>query len=341
MSRNLVLIILLIVFTVILLPAAVVSVGRGENRSLTEGKEENKSKTAGEDDLAADSAVKIRLLRADLGRVVQIELEEYLVGVVAAEMPASFDLEALKAQAVVARTYTLHRSRLYGGGGCSRSAEPADICSDSAHCQAWVDPLTAFQELPPQRAAEYLNRIRQAVKETSGEVIRHGGRLIEAVYHSTCGGQTEASEALWSGNSVPYLQSVACPFCQHSPHYRGEKLISHQDFAAAFEERLALPVTGFAGLPLEVIEKTPGGRIGLLSVGGLTLEGSEMRRLLDLPSTAFTLSWNSGGLLVMSRGNGHGVGFCQYGADGAASQGLDYRQIIEHYYPGAELSRFD
>ena len=339
MSRSAALLFFVVALVVICLPALVVSLGRQAGRySPGQGAGAGETEPGMEQD--EKSPVEIRLYRADRQEVVSIDLEEYLVGVVMAEMPASFGMEALKAQAVAARTYALHRSRLFGGGGCPNAPEPADICNDSIHCQAWDDPRERAASVWPEEEREAnLERIRQAVRETAGEVAVYRDRLIEAVYHSTCGGQTEASHAVWSGGTVPYLQSISCPYCTHSPQYRQEIEISYEKLAASLAFEPALPVASNDDPPLQVIAETPGGRVGTLKVGDTLLEGKEVRRLLELPSTAFSWEPGENGLVFAARGHGHGVGLCQYGADGMAARDKSYRQIIAYYYPGTTIAR--
>ena len=338
MTRTATLVFLAILLIVILIPAVAVSLGRHISPPPKQHPEE-------EQDPGVDESVEsrqIRLYRAGLKEVISIDLEEYLVGVVLAEMPASFEKEALKAQAVIARTYTLHQVRYYGGAGCSRSPSPADICSDSTHCQAWLDPEEAAAAWwSPEESEQYLGKVKQAVRETAGEVVVYQGSLIEAVYHSACGGKTEASHAIWSGGPVPYLQSISCPYCADSPDYRREILIPFEQFTAALQQDLALPVAAAEELLLQVVEETPGGRVGVLKVNDSLIAGKDVRRLLDLFSTAFTWELRKEGLLFITRGHGHGVGLCQYGANGAAVRGKTYRQIIAFYYPGTSIARYN
>ncbi len=335
MTRKAVLLFFALVLVVIMLPALVVSLGflTGEPSGEINGCPEGELEGRGE------ARVQLHLYRSDRQEVVVMELDEYLEGVLLAEMPSSFEMEALKAQAVVARTYALHQMRSLGGGGCSKSTHPADICSDSTHCQAWKDPAEAITEWG-SGGKDFLERIRQAIAETSGEAVCYQGKLIEAVYHSTCGGRTEASHALWSGGPLPYLQSIDCPYCKHSPHYRSEILIPFAELAEALHQDIALPATSGGRPPLEVAGETPGGRVATLRVNGTLMEGKELRCLLNLPSTALTWEIREGGLLMHTRGRGHGVGLCQYGADGAARKGKDYLQIILFYYPGTEVIKF-
>lgn len=336
MIRKAALLFFAIALVVILLPAAVVSLGRSP-----EGLPQNNGNDSpeGENVSKKNAGLQLHLYRDDREEVVDMELEEYLAGVLLAEMPSTFEMEALKAQAVIARTYTLRQMRSLGGEGCDRVSSPADICTDSTHCQAWLDPVETAVDWGPE-SETFLERIRQAISETSGEVAVYQEELIETVYHSTCGGKTEASHALWSGGALPYLQSVNCPYCKHSPHYRGELFIPFTRLAEALPEGLTLPVASGEQLPLEMTSETPGGRVATMKINGTLIEGKELRRMLELPSTALTWEIKEDGLLFHTRGQGHGVGLCQYGADGAAREGKNYRQIIMFYYPGAEVTKF-
>lgn len=332
MTSRATLTILAIALVVLLLPAAAVSLGGRCSipRRLNSASPEKKPKT--------DPAGQICLYRPDQKKTVVMDLDEYLVGVLLAEMPSSFKIEALKAQAVIARTYTLRRHRAFGGEGCEQAPGKADICSDSAHCQAWLDPEETAASWGAE-GATFLKRVRKAVLATAGEVVVYKGELIEAVYHSTCGGKTEASHALWSGGALPYLQSVDCPYCNRSPYYRKDILIPYARFSEALSQDIVLPVASDEPLPLELASETPGGRVAELSINGVLVEGKEVRRLLKLPSTALSWEPREEGLLLHIRGRGHGVGLCQYGADGAAREGKSYRQIIMFYYPGCELTK--
>ncbi len=336
MPRKAALLFFTIVLVVILLPAAVVSLGPFPVRP---PQDSGCDSDGLEKETKNSTDLQLHLYRADREEIVVMDLEEYLAGVLLAEMPSSFEMEALKAQAVIARTYTLNKMRALGGSGCGRSPQPADICSDSSHCQAWLDPVETAVEWGPESEIS-LGRIKEAIAETRGEVALYQGGLIEAVYHSTCGGKTEASSAVWSGSALPYLQSVNCPYCDHSPHYRGELLIPFTQLANALPQNLSLPAAAGEPVSLKTVSNTPGERVAALELGGVVIEGKDLRRLLELPSTAFTAAVTEKGLLFHTRGRGHGVGLCQYGADGAARKGKDYRQIIMFYYPGVEVTKF-
>lgn len=335
MIRSAALVLFAVILVVICLPAAAVGFGRHAHRAVPD-----EYTTEDEATETEDNGKQITVFLAHERRTATTMLEDYLVGVVMAEMPASFEMEALKAQAVVARTYTIRRMRSMGGSGCSQSSEHADICTDSTHCQAWLNPDEEHPWWPEGKNEEYLARIKQAVYETRGEVATFQGQLIDAVYHSTCGGQTELSSAVWRGGAVPYLQSIQCPYCHHSPTYRQEIFVSFTGIASALGQDLAIPAAGDS-LPLQIKETTPGGRVAALQLSGVSLAGTEVRRLLELPSTAFTWESRDEGLLFLTQGHGHGVGLCQYGADGAAAQGKEYREIIDFYYPGVRVTTWD
>ena len=278
------------------------------------------------------------------GELKELELEDYVRGVIAAEMPASFHPEALKAQAVAARTYAWQRAGP-DGGGCPNHPEAA-LCTASTCCQAWLEDEEARKKWPAAKADSYLERIAEAVRATRGQVLTYDGEPITAVYHSTCGGKTEAAAELWgeSGTDYPYLQSVDCPYCQRSPSCRQELALELSAYAAALQdEKEARPVLAAGGdYPLlEIVRKSASGRNLLLRIGkpGRLYSGSEVRRLLGLPSTHFHWRVEGGKIIFSVRGNGHGVGMCQYGADGLARAGKTYAEILGHYYGGATLEK--
>lgn len=285
----------------------------------------------------------LKIYLADRGEIREMELEEYIAGVVAAEMPASFNLEALKAQAVVTRTYTLHKVLDLGGEGC-RSHSGADLCTDATCCQGWENDRQALEKWPSEGAAAYLEKIREAVSSTGGLALTYGGNLISAVYHSTCGGMTEDARDVWSGGGAFYLQGVECNYCRHSPHYRQEIAMDLASFVAALKtEKEAIPVVAEGNVPLmEVVRRSKSGRNLLLNIGkpGQKYSGTDVRNLLGLPSTFFQWRMEGDKIIFSTRGYGHGVGMCQYGADGMAGEGNDFIAILKHYYPGTKVEHF-
>jgi stage II sporulation protein D len=265
--------------------------------------------------------------------LLEMDLEEYLVGVVAAEMPASFHPEALRAQAVAARTYTLKKT--LEGGGCN-SVPGAHICTDHTHCQAWVpdEKISGHQGEVPN-----IQRIRAAVSSTAGLVMTYNGTLIDAVYHSTCGGHTAAAQHVWVG-SAPYLEGAECGFCEHSPWYMTTKEVTFSRFRQAFSEKEALPVLTSQGVPrIQVQEESSTGRIKTLQVGEKSYSAWQFRQKLDLPSSWLTYSFHGEAIRFQLQGYGHGVGLCQYGADGMGKAGWTFDQILMRYYQGIKVEQ--
>lgn len=260
------------------------------------------------------------------GECRSMELERYLLGVVLGEMPASFETEALRAQAVAARTYTIKR--------CveGRSHGIATVCTDYRCCQAYVDPI---DYLADGGRAEDLQRVQAAVEDTQGQVLVYEGELIEAPYFSCAGGLTEAAVAVW-GQDYPYLQSVASPGEENAAHYTDSKSFS----VAEFQNILGISPTGDAAQWFGQIKRTAGGGVETMVIGGVSYRGTTLRTLLGLRSTAFTVSVEQGQIVFYTKGYGHRVGMSQYGANAMAREGQDYRQILAHYYLGTEIVQY-
>lgn len=265
-------------------------------------------------------------------------LEEYIKGVVAAEMPAVFHLEALKAQAVAARTYAVRQMRSLGGSG-SPQHPGADLCTHPEHGQAWASPAELRDRWGWWHYLRYWRKISQAVEATRGEVLTYQGRLIDAVYHAACGGRTEDAREVW-GNYIPYLRSVPCPYETPSPRTREEVAFDRSELYRRLGLKEAQTVGGSSRpVKLVLLRKTASGRVGSVAIEGRIISGIELRRLLGLRSTLVTWKEEGDRLVFTTRGSGHGVGLCQYGADGMARIGFSYRQILTHYYPGVSVWR--
>lgn len=274
------------------------------------------------------AAAALRILHED--EVMLLPPEEYLVGVVAAEMPADFEPEALKAQAVAARTYALY---------CAKTGKhpDADVCTASRCCQAWRSEA----QLRESWGTDYedrIRRIRRAVESTAGELLRFRGEAIFAAFHSSSAGFTEDCGAIWSG--LPYLVSVESPETADSvPHYVSCVSLSAQELR---ETLLAAEAEAdFAEAPEEwvgEIRRDKSGRVAEAVIGGAPFSGVRLRELFSLRSTAFDLDYADGVFHFTVTGFGHGVGMSQYGANVMAAEGADYREILAHYYPGTVLS---
>ncbi len=270
------------------------------------------------------------------GKLQQTDMQTYLLGVVRAEMPASFEEEALKAQAVAARTYILHK---IAGGGSSNHPQ-ADACDDINCCQAYKSQEEAAGDWGG-KAPEYEEKIRRAVTGTDGECILYGGAPVLAVFHSSSVGATQDVQNVWSA-SLPYLQSVETPEGEDTvPDYRSTASFS----AGQLREKLlqALPDAKLEGSPsnwFTNIQQQSSGTVTALSVGGVEVGGNRLRTILDLRSACFTISFDGDTVTFSVTGYGHGVGMSQYGANVMAKNGMTYREILEWYYTGTEIGPF-
>jgi len=253
----------------------------------------------------------------------EMELEEYIAGVVLAEMPASFETEALRAQSVAARTYT--RKAMATGG---RHGD-GSICTESSCCQAYISREDYLQQ---GGRAEDADKVRTACRETEGAVLIYRGELIEATYFSCSGGETESALAVWGGD-IPYLQSVPSPGEEGSAVYEQTLTFTPE----AFAEALGLNLTGSPKDWVTITTYTEGGGVAAMTVGGKVYSGTTLRSLLGLRSTAFTLTAEENRILITTRGYGHRVGMSQYGAEAMALSGSAFREILAHYYPGTDL----
>ncbi len=256
------------------------------------------------------------------GNLQQMALDEYLVGVVLAEMPADFDREALKAQAVVARTYT--RKRMEG-----RKHSQAAVCMDPGCCQGWRSPEDYLSQGGRQASVD---KVRQAVADTDGLVLRYEGKLIDATYFSCSGGSTEDAVAVW-GQDVPYLQAVDSPGEEDAPRYSDTVTFT----AAELAGKLGIENKGDPAGWVSSVTYTDGGGVDTICIRGKTFTGTQIRSRLGLRSTAFDLEVNGGEIVITTHGFGHRVGMSQYGAQAMAQAGAGFAEILTHYYTGAEL----
>lgn len=282
--------------------------------------------------VARDQNHTVRLLHQ--GEVVTMNLQDYLWGVVAAEMPASFAPEALKAQAVAARTFTLYRQE----GAPMEEHQGADVCDDSTHCKAYLSPEEA-ETLWGSAAEEYRQKIRQAVSDTDGVAIYYEGSPILSVFHSTSSGRTENAGDVWT-EDLPYLKSVESPGEEASPRYYGQVKLTAEEFRTMFLK--AYPSADLSGPPEEWFsepKRSDGGAISEISIGGVSVTGVRLRELCALQSANATVTVQGDEILIRTVGYGHGVGMSQYGAQAMALDGAGYEKILHHYYTGVAILR--
>ena len=252
------------------------------------------------------------------GTVEQIELEEYLVGVVAAEMPASFNSEALKAQAVLARTYAL------------KKISKGEKLTDTVSTQAYIDK-NEMQNKWGNEYSKYYNKIVSAVNSTKGQVVKYNGNYIEALYHSTSNGKTENAKEVW-GQDIPYLKSVDSSWDKKTTSYLK---IENKEFNTLMK---VLGINFDKNTNIEILSRDESGRVSEVKVVDKTYTGVEFRTLLNLRSADFDISVTDNGLEIITRGYGHGVGMSQYGANEMAKLGYNYKDIINHYYTNVKIT---
>lgn len=259
----------------------------------------------------------VTVTRSGQNKTETVALESYVAGVVAGEMPASFEQEALKAQSVAARTFLQSR-----GMTVTDTVEDQVYKNDEELQQQWGDAYEANKK-----------KIEAAVAATAGEVLTYEGALITAAFFSSGNGQTENAEDYWQ-SETPYLISVASPWDQEAPNFEQKKELPKQE--AEQKLGVSLPDEGEAGT---VLSRTEGGRVKEIQIGGKTFTGRDIRETLGLPSADFTLAIENGKLTAYTKGYGHGVGMSQYGANGMAKEGYTYKEILTHFYPGTELTK--
>ena len=279
---------------------------------------------------AKDRGRAVRLQTGD-GQVVELTMADYLWGVVAAEMPASFEEEALKAQACAARTYTV----VCQSSG-SQKHPGADICADSTCCQAYIEK-SAAEARWGLNAGEYSDKIQRAVEGTDGLGILYDGAPIQALFFSSAAGRTVDAVEVW-GNSVDYLKSVDSPEGEEVPNYRTQVTLSADQVKEL--TLAAYPGADLSGDPsgwFGQASRNQGGGVISIPLGGVTLTGSQVRSLFSLRSATFTVSWDGSAFTFDVTGYGHGVGMSQYGANAMAREGSGFRDILTWYYTGAEV----
>lgn len=262
-----------------------------------------------------DEAYMLTLLRED--ETERCSLQEYLVGVLLSEVPMSFAGEALKAQAIASRTFTLH----------CRKHDGADVCADSGCCQAWGD-VQSLQERFGEKYEEYYEKALQAVEATDGMVLTYHGDLIDATFFACSGGTTEAAEAVW-GNDIPYLQSADSPGEEIADCYESQCEFSPEEFAEALPEA---DLSGDPDVWVGETTKTQGDGVDTMSIGGISYKGTELRRRFGLRSAKFTLCYENGSFCFHVLGYGHRVGMSQWGAEAMARKGAKAEEILAAYY---------
>lgn len=253
------------------------------------------------------------------GSVINLNMTDYLIGVVSSEMPASFNLEALKAQSVLARTYAL------------KAKQTGKKLTDTVSTQSYID-IDQMKNKWGNSFNTYYNKIKNAVENTNGEYLSYNGNYIEALYHSTNNGKTESSLDVF-GNYYPYLISVSSEYDKNASSYL--RTISMP--LDTISNKLGLSLNNDS--VINILSYTDGGNIKEININGNNFSGKKVRELLGLRSTDFDISISDNNANITTRGYGHGVGMSQYGANGMANAGYSYKDILSHYYPGTTLTK--
>jgi stage II sporulation protein D len=330
--KKIIIYILAFTFAVIMLPSVIVKVGGGVKKLALE--DFKKSYNVGQ--------TTVRVYITEENKTVDMNVEEYVRGVVAAELPKYFDIEAMKAQAVAARTYALARKEgLYRtqDHGHGLDGADADVCTD-VHCQVWVSKEKAFERWGSD-AEGIWSKVDMAVTQTSGLVITYEGKMINPLYHSNSGGMTENVSAVWKTEDVPYLTSVASPGEDaYDKEFNGSITISYSEFIKKLKALYKNLIISDKD-PLKDIKiglRSPSDRVNDIKIGNITMKGTDFRSLFGLKSTNFTIGkTQTNSLIITTIGNGHGVGMSQCGANAMAESGKNYTEILANYYQGTAI----
>jgi stage II sporulation protein D len=324
-----------ILFTItLLIPALLVLPFSDDRISGTLG--ENLSKASSQEAMPVDArllddSVEVAVYRMAKNKIEEIPLERYVAGVVAAEMPAQFELEALKAQALTARTYIV-RQMLSG----EQIAVPEGaMVTDTVTHQVYKNEDDLRKIWKPEEYAWKLQKVQEAVIATKGQILTYKGEPISSTFFSTSNGFTENSEDYWS-NSFPYLRSVASPWdVKESPKFNNQVVMPISEF----ERRLGVRLASGGDAVGEIVERTEGNRVAKVQIGGKTLSGKDVREKLDLKSSDFSWVKKGDHIVIKTKGYGHGVGMSQYGANGMAKEGKTYDEIVKYYYKGVNIAK--
>jgi len=295
------------------------------------------SKNTGEVKKAVPFTVKV--YRNKTKKIEEVDLEDYIVGVVAAEMPADFELEALKAQALAARTYIVHRILKGDFSDIPQGTHVMDTVKNQVYMNpeerllAWGVDYTWKEE-----------KIQQAVNETAGDILTYNGQPIEASFFSTSNGYTENAEEYWGGEYIPYLRSVAVPWDKESPKFQATVAFSLSEFERKLNTRISRAALAQSHQSqdqnpswVNVLSYSQGKRISKVQVGDKTFTGRQVRERLGLNSSQFDISYQNSQVIVKTTGYGHGVGMSQWGANGMAKEGKKAEEIVKYFYKGINI----
>lgn len=275
----------------------------------------------------------IKLFHSGSGQIEELPIDEYLYGVVSSEIPANYEAEALKAQAIVARTYTIYQIMNNSG-----KHPGADICDNSSCCQAWISKDERLSKWAPEEAESNWNKIVDAVNSTSGKIITYQNKPINAFFHSNSGGKTESSLNIWGGIDYPYLKSVETAGEEGYTQYSSEAKFTKEELLNKLKEKYEDCEIDYSQENcIQILEYTTSGRVKTIKFGNKEIAGTEARPILGLRSTNFTFTISGDEIIFSVIGYGHGVGMSQTGADALAKSGSNCEEIIKHFYTDVEI----
>ena len=276
----------------------------------------------------------IKLLHTKTNEIAELPIDEYLYGVVSGEMPATYEMEALKAQAIVARTYTLYQIMNSKG-----KHQDSDICDNSNCCQAWISKEDRLNRWDEDVRNSNWDKITNAVDSTQGKIITYNNAPIDAFFHSNSGGITETATNVWGGSNFPYLKIVETAGEDGYEQYSSEVELSKDELINKLKEKHPEIQINFEEENwIEIKEYTDSGRVKTIKFGNIEIAGTEARTLFGLKSTNFSFEINENTVKFKVIGYGHGVGMSQTGADSMAKNGSTAEDIIKHFYDGIEIS---
>ncbi|MGN1033943.1 MAG: stage II sporulation protein D [Intestinibacter sp.] len=276
----------------------------------------------------------ISVYNSKTDKVQNMDIETFLYGVLSMEMSSEFSEEALKAQAVAARTYIIYKIE----NNIKSGHKGADICTDYNHCQAYA----SYEELKEQKGDKWIKEsypiIKRAVDDTKGQILTYDDKAILPLYFSTSSGMTENSEEVFM-TQYPYLKSVSSPYEENSPKYYTEKTIDKNTFVDLLKSRYTNISMSKDDLEnqVRIIERTTAGSVKIIQIGNKQLNGREMREIFDLNSSNFDIAFVEDTVVFKVKGYGHGVGMSQWGAEGMANKSHTYDEILFHYYTDTDI----
>jgi stage II sporulation protein D len=272
-------------------------------------------------------------------RVFDMDFEEYLVGVLIGEMPASYEIEALKAQTVAARSYILDKMKTFEKYGAPSEHKGAQICTNPSHCKAWMSISDAESNWGIDWTKKYLGKLKRAVAETKGEYMTCNGDIVKAFFFSISHGSTENSRDVWGGENYSYLRPVASIGDTECPDFESTVEISADAFLAKLKEKRPDVKEDKISNMLGPVTFTEGGSVANITIGGENFRGTEIRSIFNLRSADFKINTDDKTVIFDVKGHGHGVGMSQYGANCLAKDGKNYHEILEYYYNGVNFER--